>query len=110
MATLLLKKIGIPLVAMCFCFLQATPLSQAADYDSGPINLIVDDTVYIDGNNGVYAVELLGMCTWCEEGIEVLIKFLGFTKATIQPYRAPDDAAIFKPVRCLLVRDARYEN
>ncbi|MBI5248237.1 MAG: hypothetical protein HY912_01970 [Desulfomonile tiedjei] len=105
-----MKRIGILMATICVCLVQAAPVTHAAEYDSGLINHIIDDTVYVDGNNGMYVVELLGMCTWCEEGMEVLIKLPGFMKATIEPYRQPGDVSRFKPVRALIIRDARYEN
>jgi hypothetical protein len=97
------------LVAVCVCFVLAASWSPAAEYDSGPIASIVDDTVYVEGNNGTYELQLLGLCTWCEEGLEVLIRFDSVAKASMKPQKGPDDFSIFKAVRALIIRDARYE-
>lgn len=102
-------RIGILLFALCLSLHEGAPAVQAADYDSGSIDLIVEDTLYIEGTKGVYVVELLGLCTWCEEGLEVLVQFLGATRASIKPYREPGDFSSFKPVKALIIRDGRYE-
>jgi len=101
------KTTTVLFAVLCIAAAQSS-IVKAAGYDYGPITLIVDDTIYVDGTEGVYALELLGICSWCEEGMEVLINFLDAVTATVRPYNGKSAVSAFKPVRTIIIRDGRY--
>jgi len=77
-----------------------------SDVDTGVIAAMVDDTVYMRGQQGEHVFQLMGMCPWCEEGADIVAVFQGLTHATIAPH--PNYFA--KPtVRALVVKDAREQ-
>ena len=62
----------------CFCFLSVTPNSLSAfgtEYDAGIIERIADDRIYVKGEFGDHVFEIIGICSWCEEGLEVSYDF-----------------------------------
>jgi hypothetical protein len=83
--------------------------SQAAEFDSGPIETFSENVVLVRGNKGIHELELLGPCLWCEEGLEVLVTFYGVVRATLTP--VVDTSSSFRPspVPVLIIRDGRYE-
>jgi hypothetical protein len=83
--------------------------SYGTEFDSGPIESVSSNVVLVRGNNGLYELELIGPCLWCEEGLEVLITFSGIVRATLAPLIKSPDSFKPRPVQVLLIRDGRYE-
>jgi hypothetical protein len=94
-------------VILCFCFILIAPYYSwglSFDYDGGVIQRIVDDRIYVKGELGNHVFEPIGVCSWCEEGVEVSIAFKGYTRATLQPKSLPFPV---RPLPVLIVRDGR---
>ncbi|AFM23667.1 hypothetical protein [Desulfomonile tiedjei] len=83
--------------------------SYGTEFDSGPIESVSNNVVLVRGNKGIYELELIGPCLWCEEGLEVLITFSGILRATLTPHVKSPDSFSPRPVHVLITRDARYE-
>ena len=65
-----------------------------------------EGAIYVKGRRGVHVLEPLSDCYWCEVGLEVSIKFTGFTRATLSPFIG---SGRVKPVGVLILRDGRDE-
>ena len=92
---------------LCVCSILITPnhlCGLSFDYDGGVIQSIVDDRIYVKGQLGDHIFEPIGVCSWCEEGIEVSIAFQGYTRATLQPKSLPFPV---RPLPVLIIRDGR---
>lgn len=95
------------IAAVLATIVMATPLdARRVDYDSGPIEAMSEGLIYVRGNTGVHIFEPVGACVWCELGLEVLVTFLGFTRATLKPF---SKSVRGRPLRVLVVRDGRDE-
>ncbi len=53
------------------------------------------------------SLETFEPCLWCEVGLEVLVRFEGFTRATIAPY---SKSVFGGPVRVFVIKDGRDED
>jgi hypothetical protein len=94
-------------VILCFCFILITHTRLCAvsvEYDSGLIERVVDDRIYVKGGLGDHVFEPVGICSWCEEGVEVSIAFQGYTRATLQP---KSQSFRGRPLQVLIIRDGR---
>jgi hypothetical protein len=97
--------LGIITAAFFLILLSHEPL-QCQKYDVGVIESMNEGYIYVRGNYGTHQLELLGTCLWCEVGLEVLVTFQGFTRATLAPYsRTP----LGKPVKAFIIKDGREE-
>lgn len=79
-------------------------LSQS--HDIGVIASMSEGNIYVRGNYGLHELEMLGTCLWCEVGIEVMVTFAGFTRATLSRY---PKSALGKPVKVFIIKDGREE-
>jgi hypothetical protein len=105
------ERIG-PQLVMPFVLLILLCLAQASygtEFDSGPIESVSNNVVLVRGNKGLYELELIGPCLWCEEGLEVLITFSGIVRATLAPLIKSPDSFSPRPVHVLITGDGRYE-
>lgn len=98
--------------ALCFALIASLVLvdvqdARRVDYDSGPIESLDEGLILVKGNRGVHVLEPLGVCFWCEEGMEVLITFLGFTRATLKPYSRSIRG---RPIKVLVLEDGREQD
>jgi hypothetical protein len=84
------------------------PIACAAkiDYDSGIIEVITESDVTIKGQKGEHVLELMRDCAWCEVGMEVLVTFSGYTRASIKPYVDNDNS---RSVPTFITKDGRDE-
>jgi hypothetical protein len=92
------------------CSILLHPDSVSAwrvDYDGGPIEAITEGKLYVQGNTGQYIFEPIGLCAWCEVGIEVLVSLDSLTRATLRPKSESFSA---RPVKVFIIRDAREQN
>jgi len=92
---------------LCLCFIPIAPNNLSAlgtEYDGGIIERIADDRIYVKGEMGDHVFEIIGVCSWCEEGLEVSIAFKGYTRATLQP-KSPSFQG--RPLQVLIIRDGR---
>ncbi len=78
--------------------------SLGADYDAGIIERIVDDQIYVRGDLGEHVFEPIGICSWCEEGVEVSVTFKGYTRATLEPKSTSFRG---RPLQVLIIHDGR---
>lgn len=93
------------LLAACLVILPFDrPPAQRVDYDSGPIESMQEDSIIVKGNNGTTVLEPIGECLWCEVGLEVLITFRGFVRASLRPYADTDDR---RAITAFIVKDGR---
>jgi hypothetical protein len=81
-------------------------MAAESDWDSGPIETISGDQIYINGRRGRHVFEALGSCSWCEQGLDVLIRFQGFARAIITP---KDETLRRRALRVLVIKDGREE-
>jgi hypothetical protein len=98
---------AIAVALLCFCLLSVTPnylRALGVEYEGGMIERIVDDRIYVKGEMGDHIFEIIGVCSWCEEGLEVSIAFKGYTRATLQP-KSPSFQG--RPLQVLIIRDGR---
>ncbi|HMK35223.1 MAG TPA: hypothetical protein VK463_09170 [Desulfomonilaceae bacterium] len=80
--------------------------AQKTDYDSGPIEVISENLVFVKGNRGTHVLEPIGECIWCEVGLEVLITFDTFVRVSFKPY---SDAGNSRARSAFLVKDGRED-
>ncbi len=80
--------------------------AQQRDFDSGPIQAIDGDRVYVTGERGGHVLETVGVCYWCEVGLHVLINFQSVSRATIQPFF---NTMGRRPVPVYIIRDGRED-
>lgn len=74
--------------------------------DSGPIEAVDGDRIYVKGNRGVHVLETIGVCHWCEVGLTVLVTFKSLTRATIKPYV---NTMGRRPVPVFIIHDGRED-
>jgi hypothetical protein len=92
-------------IAVFVAIVMATPLdARRVDYDSGPIETMSDGFIYVRGNSGMHVLEPVGVCLWCEPGLQVLVTFIGFTRATLKPFSRRVRA---RPLKVLVIKDGR---
>jgi len=97
--------IGI-VTAACLIILSCHEPVHSQAYDIGVIESMSEGSIYVKGNYGMHQLEILGTCLWCEVGLDVLVTFRGFTRATLATYpRAP----LGKPVKAFIIKDGREE-
>jgi hypothetical protein len=93
--------------AFVLAFVLAAPAYSAfPEYDGGPILSVGEDYIEIQGEKGRYIVEPLGICSWCQVGIHAILRFRGFTQATLKP---KEDFGDVRPIRVLILHDTRNE-
>jgi len=79
---------------------------QWVDSDSGIILEMSGAYIYMQGEKGNHVFEMVGACTWCEEGESITAVFEGLTRVEIYP--RPN--RLQRPaVRGLIVKDGRQE-
>jgi hypothetical protein len=83
---------------------EVSPFGNATD--NGFIVSLEDFNVTIQGDLGLHVFELVGPCTWCEEGVGVQITFLSVSRARMRDIESPSPKA---PVNLLIIRDGREE-
>ena len=93
-------------LACLLVFISAGPL-HGRDYDVGAIVDMTEGNIYVKGNRGTHVLETFEPCLWCEVGLEVLVRFEGFTRATIAPY---SKSVFGGPVRVFVIKDGRDED
>ena len=94
-------------LAISLLFLsQSSPLAWRVEAIAGTIQEISEQAVYVEGDRGINVFELRGVCSWCEDGLDVIVVFQSPTMATMRPEPNPLNN---KPVRMFIVRDGREE-
>jgi hypothetical protein len=88
-------------IVICWTF-QAE--AAEANWDSGTIETVSGDYLYINGHKGRHVLELVGDCLWCTEGLGVVIRFQPFLRATVRPAQ---ETVKGRKIRALVVRDGR---
>ncbi len=76
----------------------------STDYDSGPIVSISEGMIHVKGNKGDHIIEPIGVCSWCEADLEVLITFKGFSRGALRPYVG---GSATREIKAFIVRDGR---
>ncbi|MBI4963103.1 MAG: hypothetical protein HY913_07500 [Desulfomonile tiedjei] len=96
---------GIMTATLFFILLCYQPV-YSQNHDVGVIESMSEGDIYVRGNYGLHQLELLGTCLWCEVGLEVLVTFRGFTRATLRPsVKTP----LAKPVGAFIIKDGREQ-
>ncbi len=85
---------------------QSSPLAWRVESIGGTIQEISEQAVYVLGDRGINVFELIGVCSWCEDGLDVVVVFQSPTMATMRP---EPNLMKNKPVRMFIVRDGREE-
>ncbi len=99
----------LPLI-ICFVFIFAGEIfaqTFGTQYDSGVIEEIYGDRVYVRSDLGSHIFEMISSCSWCERGITVSITFESFTRATMSPVPNTLETA---PIQLFIIRDGREDN
>jgi hypothetical protein len=102
-----MKKL--PLI-ICFVFFFSSEIfaqTFGTQYDSGVIEEIYGDRVYVKSNLGSHIFEIISPCSWCETGITVGITFESFSRATMSPVPNTLETA---PIQMFIIRDGREDN
>jgi hypothetical protein len=97
-------RLALSLLACSILLQPELVLAWRVEYDGGPIEAISEGKLYVQGNTGQYIFEPIGLCSWCEVGIEVLISLQSLTRATLRPKSESFSA---RPVNAFIIRDAR---
>lgn len=74
--------------------------------DEGFIEAIVDENIVVQGFLGTHVLELLGVCSWCEVGTSVAVRFISHTRAEL---REAETTIRRPPIRVFIIRDGRGE-
>jgi hypothetical protein len=94
--------IVVSLIGMFFCPCVGNGYLQVKD--EGVIEAIVDENIVVLGFLGTHVLELLGVCSWCEVGSSVAVRFISLTRAEL----IDTETRISKPpVQTLIIRDGR---
>jgi hypothetical protein len=96
--------VALSLLACSILMLPDRVLALRLEYDGGLIEAISEGRLYVQGSTGQHILEPIGLCSWCEVGMEILITFHGFTRATLRPKSESFSA---RPVKAFIIRDAR---
>ncbi len=92
-------------LALSLLFIAVSAQAQlSTEYDSGPIVSMPEGMIHIKGNRGDHVIEPIGVCTWCEVDLEVLITFKRYTRVTLRPYVGGSSR---REIKAFLVRDGR---
>ena len=94
------------LVFAAAVFAQTQSHAWQIDYDSGAIEAMDGDRVYVNGNRGPHLLETIGVCHWCKVGLTVVVTFKSLSRATIKPYV---NSMGRRPVPAFIIRDGRSE-
>ena len=90
------------------CALVLEGLVVAQDYiprtDTGIIQEIIGDRIYVQGKLGGYIFDMINTCSWCERHADVAVVFESFSRASMHPYPNPLNMA---SVQLFIVKDAR---
>ena len=82
----------------------ATPYMPRSD--NGFIEAMLDEKIVVQGYLGTHVLELIGVCTWCEVGMQVAVRFISVTRAEL----VQTDTGIAKPpVNVLILIDGREQ-
>lgn len=95
---------------ICLLFIlvgEGFPQNFSQQSDTGDIVEMFGDKIYVHGQIGAYAFEMITPCSWCESGSRVKISFQSFTRASILPDPNLLGSA---PIQVFIVKDARQEN
>lgn len=49
------------------------------------IEYMTETSILLRGEKGLYELIPMEVCLWCQEGMEVLLKFRGILRATLEP-------------------------
>jgi hypothetical protein len=80
---------------------SADPLGKS---DGGPIEEMSENKILIHGDYGSYLLEIIGICSWCEIGVDVNINFERMSRASIQPKLG---TKLVRPVKVFVVEQQR---
>jgi hypothetical protein len=80
--------------------------AQTVDRDRGSIESIMGDRIIVNGLRGRHELEAIGVCSWCEADLEVVITFLSSLRGTLEPDSPSREA---RPVKVLIIRDGRED-
>jgi hypothetical protein len=80
-------------------------LAVRADQDVGIIEGASEGKIAVEGSRGLHVFESVRACTWCQPGVEVVVTFSGFGRATLKPSADFPTGAVLD---VLIVRDGRY--
>lgn len=99
-------NVGVALgLLACSILLQPdSVLAWRVEYDGGPIEAISEGKLHVQGSTGQYIFEPIGLCSWCEVGIEILITLHSLSRATLRP---KSEFFAARPVNAFIIRDAR---
>jgi hypothetical protein len=99
-----MKKLALIICLICVFDGETNSQTFREQYDSGVIEEIYGDSVYVQSNLGYHIFEMISPCSWCERGITVSITFEGFTRVTMTPIPNLLETA---PIQLFIIRDGR---
>lgn len=88
-------------VAMLCSSIAAAPFARS---DRGVIEALYEHEIQVQGEEGLHILEPMQDCSWCVEGMDVVLTFLKYGRATLSPEAPSRDA---KPVKVWVLRDGR---
>ncbi len=92
-------------VLVCFLVLNCGEVAAGrTGRDEGTIDSMSESVVAVKGVRGVHILEFLGECSWCEEGMEVIVTFGSYGRASLSPR---ERSGLIRPVKAMVIKDGR---
>ncbi len=99
-----IPKLLIVAIACTASFFPSDSLGVMPNRDEGVILWMSNEKMVIKGLIGTHEVELLGVCSWCQVGVSVAVRFISLTRAEIVE---PESKMPRPPVKVLILKDGR---
>ncbi len=94
-------------VILSLALFPSESLTYLQRSDNGFIEAMPDERIVVQGYLGTHVLELIGVCSWCEVGASVTIRFLSATRGELILM----DTGIRKPpVPVFILVDGRDQN
>jgi len=73
------------IVILAALFLAVESNAKSYYQDICYIENMTETSILLRGEKGLYELMPMEVCLWCQEGMEVLLKFKGIMRATLEP-------------------------
>lgn len=92
------------ILSLAFISADSSATPYLPRIDNGFIEAMLDEKIVVQGYLGTHVLELIGVCTWCEVGMQVAVRFISVTRAEL----IQTDTGMAKaPVNALILIDGR---
>ncbi len=101
-----LPKLLVSVLMILLLFIPVNVSAYLPKTDDGFIQAILDDNIVVEGFLGTHILELVGVCSWCEVGSSVAVRFISATRAELI---ATESTIKRRPVLTIIIRDGREQ-